>query len=259
MAVKANIRLDQKTIDQVLAAAQRGKLPTTELWRMVQALQCLAQRADSGLVGCLDVFVRVLSSALLTNSFVPCPQDYKQRETEGQPKRVASAAVSYMQILLRKYTGGAAFVTTPALASGVTRTAPSSMAEYYSARQHETVLSAQYRELPAAQGWRAVLDGLPSFPHGDTIWNCYDPDAEAWIPTTLVNLQLCRRRGDRCQPLDIEEAEDWVRALWNLSERRKEHEQGQVKAAALSRLASVPTTQEQSVWDTSGNIEQVYC
>ena len=84
-----------------------------------------------------------------------------------------------------------------------------------------------------------MLDGPPSFPHGDTIWNCYDPCAQAWIPTTLVNLQLCRRRGDRCQPMDIEEVEDWVRELWNQSERRKEHEQGQVKAAALSRLASV--------------------
>ena len=27
MAVKANMRLDQKTIDQVLAAVKRGKLP----------------------------------------------------------------------------------------------------------------------------------------------------------------------------------------------------------------------------------------
>jgi hypothetical protein len=66
MGVKANMRLDQKTIDQVLAAVRRGKIPNrdgsynktpspesgqSKLQRMVQDLQKLAQRSDGGLVG----------------------------------------------------------------------------------------------------------------------------------------------------------------------------------------------------------------
>ena len=55
MGVKANMRLDQKTIDQVLAAVRRGQLPNfnsgqSELQRVVQDLQKLEQRADGGLV-----------------------------------------------------------------------------------------------------------------------------------------------------------------------------------------------------------------
>eukprot|EP01047_Picozoa_sp_COSAG01_P075441 COSAG01_NODE_12931_length_1661_cov_2.455186_4_plen_88_part_01 len=88
MGVKANMRLDQKTIDQVLAAVRRGKLETP------------SERRD-------------------------------HEERERQERLVASAAASYMQILLRKHEGGAAFITAPAWAPGVTRTSSSSIVEYY--------------------------------------------------------------------------------------------------------------------------------
>eukprot|EP01047_Picozoa_sp_COSAG01_P073350 COSAG01_NODE_11933_length_1832_cov_10.526152_2_plen_352_part_00 len=233
MATAAKMRLDQKTIDQVLAAVRRGRLDETPSERRDREAREQREEVERK------------------------RREEDERERERQERLVASAAASYMQILLRKHEGGAAFITAPAWAPGVTRTSSSSIVEYYGVQQHETILSAQYRYLPTAQGWRTVSDHQQSFPHGDSVWNCYDPTSKVWIPTTLVNLQLCRRRGDHCQPMGTEEAQDWVRELQSQSERRAQREQGQTKAAALSRLADTPTKVEQSVWYTSGNIEEV--
>ena len=89
--------------------------------------------------------------------------------------------------------------------------------------------------------------------YGEQVWNCYDPIARVWTRTMPLNLELRRLRGGHAQPMDDDEVNDWVQGL----HARPAQLRARAKAAALAKVASASVKEEQGVWDTSGNVEQV--
>eukprot|EP01047_Picozoa_sp_COSAG01_P053626 COSAG01_NODE_5768_length_4046_cov_1.760578_5_plen_297_part_00 len=166
-------------------------------------------------------------------------------------------AARYLQIMLQLKLSGQEHGSVDENPMFVrAQVADDSMVRFYSMGHHtEATLAARYIMQPSVHGYQIVPPDTvgTAVLYGEQVWNCYHPLARVWARTMPLNMEPRRLRAGHAQPMDDDEVNDWVQGL----HARPAQLRAQAKAAALAKVASASVKEEQGVWDTSGNVEQV--
>jgi hypothetical protein len=184
-------------------------------------------------------------------------RDTLLRQTKLDREQIATvdAAARYLQIMLQSKLCGqehGSIDENPMFVRA--QVADDCMVRCYSMGHHsEATLAARYIMQPSVHGYQIVPPDTvgTAVLYGEQVWNCYDPLARVWARTMPLNMEPRRLRGGQAQPMDDDEVNEWV------LHARPAQLRAQAKAAALAKVASASVKEEQGVWDTSGNVEQV--
>jgi|EP01047_Picozoa_sp_COSAG01_P087319 hypothetical protein len=186
-------------------------------------------------------------------------RDTLLRQTKLDREQIATvdAAARYLQIMLQLKLSGHEHGSVDENPMFVrVQVADDSMVRFYSMGHHiEATLAASYIMQPSVHGYKIVPPDTvgTAVLYGEQVWNCYDPLARVWARAMPLNMEMRRLRGGHAQPMRDDEINDWLQGL----HARPAQLRAQAKAAALAKVASASVKEEQGVWDTSDNVEQV--